>query len=403
MKVFGSFLFIIWTLCGSHDLKGVENSMPGRIGLNQVTESNSASTSSPSRSSESLRAPDGYVIQVGDILRVRLLDEGDFDVRTRVGKDGMINIPYIDSISVTSRSLAQVTELLQKKLAKFYVNPLLNLEIVEYSKRFVVILGQVEKPGMYEVPPLQDSVELMEAIAMAGGATKTGDLGRVVVKRQIEGKEKVIVIDTKAKSISRNEKGGGGFSLLPGDTMVIQTAKREFVMMGSVRSPGMYQLSPMIDEVTLLEAVGMAGGLSRAGDFGEITIKRTADGQDQIIRYDAKNLQRNKDGVRQITVRAGDTVTVQMTRNDYSMLGQIRSPGVYPLPEGEDSLSIFEAIATAGGATRLADLGEVKLYRKVANREMMMTLDVRSMGKSDKNKVFLIQAGDKIVIGERMF
>ncbi len=377
--------------------------MPGRIGLNQVTESNSASTSSPSRSSESLRAPDGYVIQVGDILRVRLLDEGDFDVRTRVGKDGMINIPYIDSISVTSRSLAQVTELLQKKLAKFYVNPLLNLEIVEYSKRFVVILGQVEKPGMYEVPPLQDSVELMEAIAMAGGATKTGDLGRVVVKRQIEGKEKVIVIDTKAKSISRNEKGGGGFSLLPGDTMVIQTAKREFVMMGSVRSPGMYQLSPMIDEVTLLEAVGMAGGLSRAGDFGEITIKRTADGQDQIIRYDAKNLQRNKDGVRQITVRAGDTVTVQMTRNDYSMLGQIRSPGVYPLPEGEDSLSIFEAIATAGGATRLADLGEVKLYRKVANREMMMTLDVRSMGKSDKNKVFLIQAGDKIVIGERMF
>ena len=390
-------LFIFWMIFGSNILIEAEVLPPARLGTTQMTESMAP------RATEILRAPDGYVIQVGDILRVRLLDEGDFDVRTRVGKDGMITLPYIDAVNVLSRSLGQVTDLLQKKLSKYYVNPLLNLEIVEYSKRYIVVLGQVEKPGMYEVPPLQDSVELMEAIAMAGGATRTGDLGRVVVKRQVEGREKIIVIDTKAKSISRNEKGGGGFALLPGDTMVIQTAKREFVMMGSVRSPGMYQLSPMIDEVTLLEAVGMAGGLSRAGDFGEITIKRTAEGQDQILRYDAKNLQRNKDGIRQITVRAGDTVTVQMTRSDYSMLGQIRNPGVYGIPEGEDSLSIFEAIATAGGATRLADLGEVKLYRKVANREMMMTLDVRSMGKSDKNKVFLIQAGDKIVIGERMF
>lgn len=387
----------LWITFGLFLLQGEVKPAPARLGIGEMIEPGA------SKASEMLRAPDSYVIQVGDILRVRLLDEGDFDVRTRVGKDGLINIPYIDSVLVTSRSLSQVTEMLQKKLSKFYVNPLLNIEIVEYSKRFVVVLGQVEKPGMYEVPPLQDSVELMEAIALAGGATRTGDLGRVVVKRQIDGKEKVIVIDTKAKSISRNEKGGGGFALLPGDTMVIQTAKREFVVMGSVKNPGMYQLSPMIDEVTLLEAVGMAGGLNRSGEFGEITIKRTAEGQDKIMRYDAKNLQRNKDGVRQITVKVGDTVTVQMTRNDYSMLGQIRSPGVYAIPEGEESLSIFEAIATAGGATRLADLGEVKLYRKIGNREMMMTLDVRSMGKSENNKVFVVQAGDKIVIGERMF
>jgi len=397
MKFTILYSLCLWIAFGLFGLQGEVKSAPARLGISQMIEPGTVKTS------EMLRAPDSYVIQVGDILRVRLLDEVDFDVRTRVGKDGVINIPYVDSVLVTSRSLSQVTEMLQKKLSKFYVNPLLNIEIVEYSKRFIVVLGQVEKPGMYEVPPLQDSVELMEAIALAGGATRTGDLGRVVVKRQIDGKEKVIVIDTKAKSISRNEKGGGGFALLPGDTMVIQTAKREFVVMGSVKNPGMYQLSPMTDEVTLLEAVGMAGGLNRSGEFGEITIKRTAEGQDQIIRYDAKNLQRNKDGVRQITVKAGDTVTVQMTRNDYSMLGQIRSPGVYAIPEGEESLSIFEAIATAGGATRLADLGEVKLYRKIGNREMMMTLDVRSMGKSENNKVFVVQAGDKIVIGERMF
>jgi polysaccharide export outer membrane protein len=387
--------------------------MGGLLALNVVNaaESGGVLRQSPSqggemmvpRVSEVLRAPDGYIIQVGDILRVRLLDEGDFDVRTRVGKDGMINLPYVDAVMVQGKSIGQITDLLQKKLAKYYVNPLFNLEIVEYSKRYIIVLGQVEKPGMYEVPPLQDSVELMEAIAMAGGATKTGDLGRVVVKRQTDGREKVIVIDTKAKSISRNEKGGGGFALQPGDTIVIQIAKREFVMLGTVRNPGMYQLPPMIDEVTLLEAVGMAGGLSRAGDFGEITVKRTAEGQDQVIRYDAKNLGRNKDVVKQITIKAGDTVTVQMTRSDFSMLGQIRNPGVYGLPDGEDSMNILEAIATAGGATRLADLSDVKVYRKIGGREMMMNLDVRSMGKGEKNKIFSVQAGDKVVIGERMF
>ncbi|MES2308995.1 MAG: SLBB domain-containing protein [Verrucomicrobiota bacterium] len=389
-------LLLLWCIMGSYQGQGAETSPSARLGASQMGEGMAP------RVSETLRAPDGYVIQVGDILRVRLLDEGDFDVRTRVGKDGMINLPYVDAVSVQGKSIGQITDLLQKRLAKYYINPLFNLEIVEYSKRYVVVLGQVEKPGMYEVPPLQDSVELMEAIAMAGGATRTGDLGRVVVKRLVDGLEKVIVIDTKAKSISRNEKGRG-FALQPGDTIVIQIAKREFVMLGTVRNPGMYQLPPMIDEVTLLEAVGMAGGLNRAGDFGEITVKRTAEGQDQIIRYDAKNLGRNKDVVRQITVKAGDTVTVQMTRSDFSMLGQVRSPGVYAVPDGEDSMNILEAIATAGGATRLADLSDVKVYRKIGGREMMLNLDVRSMGKGEKNKVFSVQAGDKVVIGERMF
>lgn len=391
-----SFLVIILLMFASHCF-AVESSSLNR------NSSSSMSDMMSTRSSESLRAPNSYSVQPGDILRVRLLDEEDFDVKTRVTKEGTINLPYLDSVNVAGKSISQITELLQKKLKRFYVSPLLNIEVSEYSKRFFVVLGQVEKPGMYELPALQESIDLMEAIAIAGGATRTGDLAKVVVKRMVDGREKVITVDSRAKSMSRNEKGGASLSILPGDTIVIQTSRREFVILGSVRSAGIYQLPPLMDEITLLEAIGMAGGLSKAGDIGDVTIKRTVDGKDQVVRYETKTLGKNKDTVRQILIQAGDVITVQTLRNDFSILGQIRNPGVFALPEGEESISIIEAIAMAGGATRLGDLGDVKVYRKIGSREMMMKMDVRSMGKNENNKIFLIQAGDKIIIGERFF
>lgn len=354
------------------------------------------------RSSESLRAPATYVIQSGDILRVRMLDEDDFDVRTRVTKEGTINLPYIDTVSVAGKTITQITEQIQKKLSRFYVNPLLNLEVEEYSKRFFVVLGQVERPGMYELPPLQDSIDLMEAIAIAGGATRVGDLAKVVIKRIVDGREKVITVDSRAKSISRNERGGG-ISVLSGDTIVIQTARREFVVLGSVRAPGLFQLPPMMDEITLLEAIGMAGGLSRGGDIGDVTIKRTIDGREQVIRYETKSLGKNKDTARQVLVQSGDVITVQMLRSDFSILGQVRNPGIFAIPDGEESISILEALAMAGGINRLGDLSDVKVYRKIGAREVMMNLNVGSMGKSEKNKVFFVQAGDKVIVGERIF
>lgn len=347
-----------------------------------------------------LRAPESYLIQNGDIIRIRLLDEPDFDLQTRVGRDGMITIPYVELVQVGGKTIRDATRMVEKRLKDYYINPLLIFEVAEFAKRQIVVLGQVEHPGMYEVPPLQDTIELMEAIAMAGGASGTGDLGRVTIKRMVGGKE--VVEDLDAKSISRNEKGKG-FEISPGDTIIVQLSKREFAMLGQIQAPRLYDIPPMRDSIDLMEAIAMAGGASRGGDLGTVTIKRYENKHEKILTYDAKALGRNQKGAERIPVMAGDTVIVQVSRNEYTILGQVRNPGVYEVPALTDSVSVLEAIAMAGGATRLADLGNVTVRRRIGTKDGVLTLNVKEMGRDEKVKIFHVIPGDRIVIGERLF
>lgn len=147
----------------------------------------------------------------------------------------------------------------------------------------------------------------------------------------------------------------------------------------------------------------MAGGASRGGDLGTVTIKRYENKHEKILTYDAKALGRNQKGAERIPVMAGDTVIVQVSRNEYTILGQVRNPGVYEVPALTDSVSVLEAIAMAGGATRLADLGNVTVRRRIGTKDGVLTLNVKEMGRDEKVKIFHVIPGDRIVIGERLF
>lgn len=395
-------LMIGWIAAGS--LWAVDPVLP-RLQVTPSTgsanEAGAAANISKSQSrGGGLRAPESYLIQNGDIIRIRLLDEPDFDLQTRVGRDGMITIPYVELVQVGGKTIRDATRMVEKRLKDYYINPLLIFEVAEFAKRQIVVLGQVEHPGMYEVPPLQDTIELMEAIAMAGGASGTGDLGRVTIKRMVGGKE--VVEDLDAKSISRNEKGKG-FEISPGDTIIVQLSKREFAMLGQIQAPRLYDIPPMRDSIDLMEAIAMAGGASRGGDLGTVTIKRYENKHEKILTYDAKALGRNQKGAERIPVMAGDTVIVQVSRNEYTILGQVRNPGVYEVPALTDSVSVLEAIAMAGGATRLADLGNVTVRRRIGTKDGVLTLNVKEMGRDEKVKIFHVIPGDRIVIGERLF
>ena len=75
--------------------------------------------------------------------------------------------------------------MLQDLLAKDYlVNPHVNVNVTEYSKRRITILGQVQKPGSYDMPD-REAVTLLQAIGMAGGYTRIADPSKITFKRRI--------------------------------------------------------------------------------------------------------------------------------------------------------------------------------------------------------------------------
>ncbi|HEX8281203.1 MAG TPA: SLBB domain-containing protein, partial [Chthoniobacterales bacterium] len=79
------------------------------------------------------------------------------------------------------------------------------------------VLGQVNRPGSYEMPEGSPSgIDLLEAIAMAGGYTRIAAPERTSVRRQTDAGEQVLRVNGKQAA-----KGGASFRVVPGDTITI--------------------------------------------------------------------------------------------------------------------------------------------------------------------------------------
>src|SRR5262249_18692210 len=133
-----------------------------------------ASTSSTSRPSASapaftggVNAPAGYTLNPGDQVAVDVFGEDDLRTSGRLNSDGNLTVPLLGSIHLAgltpTQAASRVTELYSRD---YLVNPKINVTLLGYGTRRFTILGQVNRPGVFEMPP--GGIDLLEAIAMAG-------------------------------------------------------------------------------------------------------------------------------------------------------------------------------------------------------------------------------------------
>ena len=101
----------------------------------------------------------------------------------------------------------------------YLVNPKVNVMLLGYAKRRFSVLGQVNRPGSYELPDgSPGGIDILEAIAMAGGYTRIAAPERVRVRRQTESGDQLFKVD--AKRLARGQ--GKSFLVKPGDTVTVE-------------------------------------------------------------------------------------------------------------------------------------------------------------------------------------
>ena len=105
-------------------------------------------------------------------------------------------IPLIGRIALSGLTLQKAQDLITRKLgADYLVNPMVTVTVVSYTKKFFTVLGQVARPGPYEIPP-EDKVTLLQAIGMGGGFTRIANTRHIIVKRVLGNKQyKIINVD----------------------------------------------------------------------------------------------------------------------------------------------------------------------------------------------------------------
>jgi polysaccharide export outer membrane protein len=179
-----------------------------------------APADAPSAPQNSVSAPSGYQLSANDQIAVEIFGEDDLRTSVRVGGDGSVSLPLLGAVRLGGLTLPQAAARLTELYGRDYlVNPRLNVSLIGYAKQRFTVLGQVNRPGSYEMPEgAVGGVDILEAVAMAGGYTRIAAPERISVRRKSANGDQVIRVN--AKKLAR-EAGGGGFKVQPGDTITV--------------------------------------------------------------------------------------------------------------------------------------------------------------------------------------
>jgi polysaccharide export outer membrane protein len=152
------------------------------------------------------------------MVRVTVYKEDDMTTEARISKTGDIALPLLGNVHVAGQSVAEAVADIRSRLDKDYIiNPQVTLTIMEYAPQWVTVLGEVQKPSQVSIPP-EGGLDLMGAIALAGGYSRMADPANITVLRTVNGRHEVLRVN--AKKLAGDSKSST-FMMQPGDTISV--------------------------------------------------------------------------------------------------------------------------------------------------------------------------------------
>jgi polysaccharide export outer membrane protein len=115
-------------------------------------------------------------IQAGDVLRMRVFLEPDLAGEYPVSEQGVVTLPRLGDLPVAEWPADSIRPRLTRMYAEYLRDPVVEITLL----RRVAIYGAVLNPGLYPVDP---TMTVQDALALAGGAAPDGKRDRVELLR----------------------------------------------------------------------------------------------------------------------------------------------------------------------------------------------------------------------------
>jgi polysaccharide export outer membrane protein len=232
-----------------------------------------------------------YRVGVGDVLEITVLTQDDLSRSATVQTSGAISLPLLGDVEVAGLGVAEIknklTELLEKD---FLVNPQVEVRVREYRSQFVMVIGEVAKPGR---KALRGRTRVVDILVESGGFNQRAS-GEVMLARS-DG------TFADGSTLLRFRLGGTEMTpeeqryleiVLRGGDILTASPKYYIIVEGEVARPNRYELDR---ELTVMGAVSLAGGLTRFGS-NDVKVVRIdpATGERQILEVDLKAIRKGK-------------------------------------------------------------------------------------------------------------
>ncbi len=156
-----------------------------------------------------------YRIGREDVVAVEVWKDPNLSAKEPVRPDGKISLPMIGDIVAEGRTAKELQKEIAGRLEPMVHEPVVSVQVAEINAAKFFVLGEVNHPGAY---PARGTMNVLQALAIAGGPTEWANRGGIVVIRHDDGGREARyhvnyreVVSGKAQAIQ----------LVPGDTVFV--------------------------------------------------------------------------------------------------------------------------------------------------------------------------------------
>lgn len=185
--------------------------------------------------------------------------------------------------------------------------------------------------------------------------------------------------------------------------LVKESTQNRVTVEGAVRLPGVF---PVVGSMTVLQALAKAGGLTEQADSRRaVLLRKDASGDVSQQPIDIAAIRQGR--LQDFILLQDDRIVVQdAIYNRFTVSGAVGQPGVYPLKEG---MTVMQAVATAGGMTRLANKYKALIIRRSLDgreKRYAVNLDAIYRGTSldpmlqQDDRIVILEAREKVIYDE---
>lgn len=260
------------------------------------------------------QTPVRYRLGPGDRLRMSVFKMEGYDTTSEVMSDGSLNLPRLGSVPVWGLTMDEARARITRGYATILRRPIVYLDLMQARPVRVSISGEVQRPGLYSIG--QGGTNQLASSGTGGGATNIQTSGWPTL-------------------VDAVQKAGG---------VTAHGDLRRVTIQRPTGAPGSAVRTSQYDFLKVLESGGPAvNPLLYDGD--SVLIPRAEQlSEAELLKVASSTF-------------APDTISV-------NVVGEVERPGAQSVKANSP---LSQALLSAGGLTRRADAGKVKLLRLEPN------------------------------------
>jgi polysaccharide export outer membrane protein len=166
----------------------------------------------------------GYTLHVGDVIALDYRLTPEFNQTVTVEPDGCVNLEIVGNVKVEGMTIDQIHDKIVGIASNQLNHPELAITLKQFEQPYVVVAGEVEKPGKIDLH--EDTTTALQAVMLAGGFKDSARDTQVILFRHING-DMAEVRRLNLHNIKKQSQLEQDTDLEPGDMLLVTRNKME--------------------------------------------------------------------------------------------------------------------------------------------------------------------------------